>query len=231
MATHGKLVTGAFVSTPVGGRVKVVAAVKGAMNECVAAAWLMSQGYDVFKNVAPVGRADLVAKNWDTGELIFVDVKSQAYDPVTGNNDMSKQQREQVDKYKTSDIKYLVVNDDGSCQWYGENKIVPLPDDRKYWIDPKSGQSFLHPLFDMKNSEWKTFCFWMLECHRDKLTHAQFEILENVRFSVNYKRGKEVLQQVRVVLYRKITGLDVAPTAVNDNIESPEAQEVAGEAA
>lgn len=227
MATHGKLRRGSFVNTPAGGRVKLESAVKGAMNECVAASWLFSQGYNVFRNLAPVGRADLVAKNWDTDELIWIDVKSQGYDPSTSDSDISKKQREQAKKYKTSDIKYLIVNDDGSCQWYGENVIVPLPDDRKYWVDPKSGQSFLHPLFDMTNAEWRTFCYWMLENYKSIITPNQVETLSKCSIQVNYKRGKEVLQQVRTVLYRKITGQDVAPAALNDNSSNGAVNEAA----
>jgi Holliday junction resolvase-like predicted endonuclease len=218
MATHGKN-NGVFTTAPAGGRIGVDPPTKGAMNEYTAMSWLMSQGYDVFRNASPVGRADIVAKNWDTDELLWIDVKSQEYNPdcKDGYNEIALKQHHQARKYKTSDIKYLVVNDDGSCQWYGENKIVPLPDDRKYWSDPKSGQHFLHPIFDMKVSEWKTFCFWMLEYYTQDLTHEQVETLRGCAQAIKYKRGRDVLQLVRAVLYRKITGNDVIPAADNDN--------------
>ncbi len=48
--------------------------VKGAINELEVCAWLMKQGYEVFRNVAPTGKGDLII--WKTGETpIIVDVK------------------------------------------------------------------------------------------------------------------------------------------------------------
>ena len=123
-----------FVDKPGGGKVKVSFGIKGSINEHLASAWLMKNGYDVFKNVAPVGRADLVAKNWQTGEMIFVDVKSESYDPdhCNGVTEMSKRAARQAEKYKESNIKYLVVEDDGHCHWHGDAKSDPLPKNDKY---------------------------------------------------------------------------------------------------
>jgi len=48
---------------------------KGAKYELLACAWLLEQGYEVFRNVAPVGKGDLVI--WKNGTTpILVDVKS-----------------------------------------------------------------------------------------------------------------------------------------------------------
>jgi Holliday junction resolvase-like predicted endonuclease len=49
---------------------------KGGIAELKAAAWLSERGYEVFRNVTQDGPADLVAWNTDTGEALFVDVKS-----------------------------------------------------------------------------------------------------------------------------------------------------------
>jgi Holliday junction resolvase-like predicted endonuclease len=49
---------------------------KGAVSELKAAAWLIDQGYEVFRNLVPTGPADLVAFHPETGEFIAVDVKT-----------------------------------------------------------------------------------------------------------------------------------------------------------
>ena len=48
--------------------------VKGAKYELLACAWLLEQGYEVFRNVCPVGKGDIVI--WKQGETpVIVDVK------------------------------------------------------------------------------------------------------------------------------------------------------------
>lgn len=224
MGAHGKN-SGVFVSTPDGGRIKVSTSTKGAINEYIAMTWLMSQGYDVFRNASPTGRADLVAKNWDTDELIWIDVKSEGYDP-DGFGNLSDQYHDQKRKYAASGIKYLVVGNNGECNWYGEGKISPLHEGDKYWTDPASGQTFLHPRYELKNEEWKVFCHWMLKYYVMTLTQPQAEILRGCSRSVRYKRGKETLQKVRNFLYRRITGKEPFPIADNDNAISKNAESV-----
>lgn len=48
----------------------------GAASELRAAAWLLEKGYNVFRNVAPTGMADLVAVNFATKQTLWIDVKS-----------------------------------------------------------------------------------------------------------------------------------------------------------
>lgn len=48
----------------------------GDMAELRACAWLMQQGYEVFRNVGSTGPADLVAWNTFTGDTKFIDVKT-----------------------------------------------------------------------------------------------------------------------------------------------------------
>jgi Holliday junction resolvase-like predicted endonuclease len=50
---------------------------KGAQSELIACAWLLSQGYEVFRNVAATGAIDIIAMR--DGELHYFDVKSVAY--------------------------------------------------------------------------------------------------------------------------------------------------------
>lgn len=47
----------------------------GAASELIAAAYLLQQGYEVFRNVSPTGPADLVIWSRETGEMTKVDVK------------------------------------------------------------------------------------------------------------------------------------------------------------
>ena len=47
---------------------------KGARSELLACAWLLAQGYDVFRNVSQHGRVDIVAIK--DGHVTFLDVKT-----------------------------------------------------------------------------------------------------------------------------------------------------------
>lgn len=48
---------------------------RGSWAEVVAVAWLLSYGYDVFRNESQHGLADIVAVDFETGETILIDVK------------------------------------------------------------------------------------------------------------------------------------------------------------
>lgn len=216
-----------FIDTPDGGRRKVIYGVKGAINEHVATTWLMRMGYDVFRNAAPVGRADLVAKNWETGELIFVDVKSQGYDPdgKYGWGELQQKQHEQERKYAESGIKYLVVKDDGTCHWHSSEADDSANND-KYWTDPRSGKKFLKPGCEMSQSQWSIFSHWMLKYYSQDMNNDQAQILWAAHRSTMGK-GRPLrefqiknLNKVRVFLYKKIALLDGErqPEAANDNI-------------
>ena len=47
---------------------------KGARSELLACAWLLAQGYDVFRNVSQHGRVDIVAIK--SGVVTYLDVKT-----------------------------------------------------------------------------------------------------------------------------------------------------------
>ncbi len=80
---------------------------KGAIGELKACVWLLSQGYQVFKNITPDGVVDLIAINGD--ELIKVDVKCAsrlyAFGPNIRNEIHSK------------GVRLLGVFDDGTISW------------------------------------------------------------------------------------------------------------------
>ena len=48
----------------------------GTHAELIACAWLIEQGFDVFRNVSPAGPVDIIVRDRDTGEVVSVDVKS-----------------------------------------------------------------------------------------------------------------------------------------------------------
>lgn len=48
----------------------------GSASEHKAIAYLLLQGYDVFRNVSPHGEVDVIARDRDTGELLCFDVKT-----------------------------------------------------------------------------------------------------------------------------------------------------------
>jgi hypothetical protein len=47
---------------------------RGAQSELIACAWLLAQGFHVFRNVSPCGSADLILVN--ATEVIYIDVKT-----------------------------------------------------------------------------------------------------------------------------------------------------------
>lgn len=49
---------------------------KGALSEMAACSWLLQQGYHVFRNVSPVGPADIIAWKPDCDETLRIDVKT-----------------------------------------------------------------------------------------------------------------------------------------------------------
>lgn len=81
----------------------------GAYNELIAAAWLMKRGYEVFRNVAPVGPVDLVGIK--EGKTEFFDVKG-AYRTADGQNIYSKLSERQQEM----GVKCICVFDSGECE-------------------------------------------------------------------------------------------------------------------
>jgi len=216
----------AFVLTDTGARLEVHHNTKGAINEHIATAWLMKHGYDVFRNSSPRGRADLVANKWDGSGWIPIDVKSEGFD-LDGLSPMSEGHRETVAKYEGDDLKYLVVMDNGNCVWWHdiekgrETQVLAT-----HWIDPKTGQRFLHPRSDMSKSEWSFFSHWMMKHHGDKITGSQKDFLHRISQSTTgrgypiNKRDKEWLRKIHRFIFRKITGTDPDTgfrLAANDN--------------
>lgn len=49
---------------------------RGAASELAVCQYLLSQGYEVFRNISQHGLIDLIAYNPDTRELRFIDVKT-----------------------------------------------------------------------------------------------------------------------------------------------------------
>ena len=50
----------------------------GACHELKVCSWLMLQGYDVFRNVAPVGKIDLIAVHRSTKKIRLIEVGTTA---------------------------------------------------------------------------------------------------------------------------------------------------------
>lgn len=77
----------------------------GARSELLASAWLMERGYTVYRNVSPCGLADIIAANFNTGEVLLIDVKTAASLSVMG--------RFLTEKQIKSGIIALLVSPDG----------------------------------------------------------------------------------------------------------------------
>ena len=74
---------------------------RGAINELVACTWLLKQGYQVFRNVTPDGRIDIISEK--DGVLTKIDVKTQI-------NKYGKQQLE-------DGISIILIDKDLNCSW------------------------------------------------------------------------------------------------------------------
>lgn len=153
-------------------RVRVSPSTKGAIGEHIATAWLLARGYDVFRNVSPNGRADLLAVDWDADETFRVDVKSEGFTlEDTANGHYAKSSRKRDELNAGFGIRYLVVCESGSCHWYEKSEKVASNDNEKkdiaWWVCKKTGQRFPEPGNYMKNNQWTYFCFWLLRSHPD----------------------------------------------------------------
>lgn len=73
---------------------------KGAHSEMVAAAWLLSHGYEVFRNVSDRGLIDMIGRKDDVSNLF--DVKSSSNSPLS---------EEQI----KIGVRPIYVQPDGSC--------------------------------------------------------------------------------------------------------------------
>lgn len=206
----------AFIYKDDGARAEIHHNTKGAINEHIATAWLLKEGYDVFRNVSPRGRADLIARKWEDADWTPVDVKSEQFD-LDAFSPMAEGQREQAFKYEGSGIRYLIVSDNGTCWWYDDYKRDTVAENDNFWIDPKTGQRFLHPRNDMSKNEWSFFCGWIIKHHNDKLTEAQIDFINGLprtdRSRGRYGRAltdreKELLRKVHRFIYKKILGED-----------------------
>jgi Holliday junction resolvase-like predicted endonuclease len=187
---------------------------KGAVNEYLATAWLLKEGFDIFRNVSPRGRADLVIRDWDNDEWISVDVKSEHFD-LRGTDKMNEGQRATAKEYASSNIRYLVVTDDGACRWYEDLDHPKNGEDftgEDYWICPTSGHRFLHPSHFMSRKEWSFFAYWAIEYHGAHLTQHQIDTCWIVRRAPNIKPRdltepqERVMKKILLESYQRVIG-------------------------
>ena len=74
---------------------------RGAWGEVTACAWLLGQGFEVFRNVSPVGLVDVVAMRH--GEVLLLDIKSGV--------------RSQLEPAQVAaGVLLLTVDGDGACK-------------------------------------------------------------------------------------------------------------------
>ena len=91
---------------------------RGAMSELAASAWLMEQGFEVFRNVSHYGKYDLIIRDVDTNEFTPLDV-------TTGSIFIKKDGTESITwARKEPDVLTLVVLGDGRFLWAKENNLI-----------------------------------------------------------------------------------------------------------
>ncbi|MBD9542934.1 hypothetical protein IB276_26155 [Ensifer sp. ENS04] len=173
------------VRTKKGPRIRVSPGTKGAISEHLATAFLLSSGYDVFRNVSPNGRADLLAVNWSKDETIRVDVKSEAFTLTKGEGgEMGAALRERDKLNCGFEIKYLVVKNNGDCGWY-EDKSSEAANDNKepkatWWRDRKTAQRFRMPDDCITNKQWSYFCHWVVRAYPDYIVPFSEEFVRGI---------------------------------------------------
>lgn len=163
----------AIAQTRTGSRKVVSPATRGAISEHLATAWLLASGYDVFRNVSPAGRADLLAVDWANDETIRVDVKSEGFsldDDGNRSTPIGRHNKRVNSMNAGFNIKYLIVKNDGDCEWYSSKKIAANDDaapPSKWWVEKKTGQRFPLPGNELDKHEWSYFCHWVLTNYPD----------------------------------------------------------------
>ena len=88
---------------------------KGARSELIACAWLLEQGYEVYRNVSQHGKVDLIAIKND--KMVYVDVK-------TDRPNRSYYRR----TVPPPGLAYLLVSPNGECRWCLPHRIAPEAD-------------------------------------------------------------------------------------------------------
>jgi hypothetical protein len=73
---------------------------KGAKGELIACAWLLSEGYEVFRNVSPFGIIDVVAIK--DNKISYFDVSTRPKLPTEAQIEAG--------------VRIICVNDDGNCE-------------------------------------------------------------------------------------------------------------------
>ena len=83
----------------------------GARSELVACAWLMAQGYAVFRNVCPTGPVDIIAMS-SSGRIIKIDVKTATAEEERHKRATYRLKRKQ----ELAGISMITVFHNGHCE-------------------------------------------------------------------------------------------------------------------
>jgi Holliday junction resolvase-like predicted endonuclease len=116
--------------------------VTGAICELIACAWLLKRGYDVFRNVSPTGKADLIALK--DGDVTLIDVsKSSKYISKSGKVSYTKNYAKET-LCNSLNIKVLYVADEDCffAEKYVPNKILNCENCNNEFINTNNKKRF-----------------------------------------------------------------------------------------
>lgn len=100
---------------------------KGTLSELKGCVWLLEQGYDVFRNISPSGKVDIIAiKFGNPYEMMLIDVKS-----ALKKSDGYYMCAELTDEQKKRGVKRLVVTKD----WIDWDDRLPKPPPRTFHVN------------------------------------------------------------------------------------------------
>ncbi len=86
---------------------------KGAISELIACAWLLKEGWEVFRNTSAHGPADLVLWRPSTNEIRFVDVNTA----IKSSRAVGYKQIKAPPQSRHAGVLILSVFEDGHCEW------------------------------------------------------------------------------------------------------------------
>lgn len=198
----------AIVQTRNGKRVKVSPGTKGAISEHIATAFMLASGYDVFRNVSPNGRVDFLAIDWGTDETFRVDVKSEGFKlPVGKGGAMAIANRDKIELNKGFNIKYLVVKNNGDCEWYdntngnaANDNVDPKP---TWWRDNKTAQRFRMLDDCITSKQWTYFCHWLLRAYPDYIIPFSEQFVREMS-ARGIGSSKPFVSQKEITVLRKL---------------------------
>lgn len=104
----------------------------GAASELIACAWFLKRGWEVFRNVSPAGKADIVVTKGET--ILRLDITT-----ANGNGERIYRNYEKERSAALHGVKVLYVLEDGTCLFASGNEAIFLDRIRPFGPNVEDG--------------------------------------------------------------------------------------------